>query len=164
MAFSIVKFLEGIFPFLFSALKRSYDSLSTAQQQALVNSGTIGQLLKNNLTAVGTDLATLVAKETGLTEQEASDTLIHLAATFGLTTTVLNDAVSFLQSKLTSAASNPEWNGILNIILNAGATFLSGGSLDWAHIAIGIGEWVFQTFIKPKAPVTVTPVAAKASA
>src|SRR5580692_4903436 len=122
MAFNILKFLEGIFPFLFNALKRSYDSLSPAQQQALVNSGTIGQFLKNNLTAVGTDLAALIAKQTGLTEQEVSDTLINLASTFGLNTTVVNDAVTFLQGKLQGAASSAEWNGILNIILNAGAT------------------------------------------
>lgn len=150
MSFNILKFLEGIFPFLFSALKRSYDSLSKEQQQALVNSGMIGQFLKNNLAMIGADLTTLIAKQTGLTEQEVSDTLIHLASTFGLNTTAVNDAVKFLQDKLSGAASSAEWNGILTIILNAGATFLSGGSLDWAHIAIGIGEWVYNTFIKPK--------------
>ena len=153
MASGIIKFLEGIFPFLFSALRRAYDNLSTDQQQALVNSGMIGQLLKNNLTILGNDLVTLIAKQTGLTEQQISDTLIHLAGQLGLNTTSVNDAVAFLQNKLTSVASNSEWNGILTIILNVGATFLSGGSLDWVHIAIGIGEWVYQHFIQP-IPVT----------
>src|ERR1700739_3106022 len=161
MSFNILKFLEGIFPFLFSALKRSYDSLSTAQQTALVNSGMIGQFLKNNLTILGDDLVNVVATQTGLTAQEVSDTLIHLATQFGLTTASVNDAVAFLQKKLSSAASSSEWNGILTIILNAGATFLSGGSLDWAHIAIGIGEWVYNTFVKPKTAVTLNASPAK---
>lgn len=162
MAFSIIKFIESIFPFLFSALKRSYDALSKDQQQALVNSGMIGQFLKNNLTIIGDDLVSVAATQTGLTAQEVTDTLIHLAATFGLTTDDVNKAVAFLQSKLSDAASSTEWNGILTIILNAGATFLSGGSLDWAHVAIGIGEWVYQTFVKPKTAVTVSAAPATA--
>lgn len=150
MSFNLIKLLESIFPFLFNALKRAYDNLSETQQTALVNSGTLGQLLKANLKVLGDDLVAAAAKETGLTPQQVTDTYIHLAGIFGFNTNVLNDAVDFLQKKLSGAASTPEWNGILNIILNAGATFLSGGALDWTHIAIGIGEWVYQNFIKGK--------------
>jgi hypothetical protein len=156
----IGKLLESIFPFLFSALKEAWNNLSTTQQQALINSGTIGQYLKNNLTILGTDLVNLIAKDTGLDPSVVTNTLIGLAGTFGLTTTDINAAVTFLQGKLQNASSDAEWNGILNIILNAGATLLSGGTLNYVHIALGLGEWVYQTFIAPK---TAAIVAASAT-
>lgn len=155
MAFFLIKFLESIFPFLFSALKRAYDNMTPYQQNALKNSGMVGQLLKNNLTALGTDLVTFISGKTGLSEQEVSDLLIALAKTFGLTTTSINDAVAFLQSKVSGAASDAEWNGLFQVILNAGATILSGGAIDWLHVALGLGEWVFQTFIKPTPAVSL---------
>ncbi|MDB5288590.1 MAG: hypothetical protein JWR05_3539 [Mucilaginibacter sp.] len=147
---SLKTFLEKILPFLFDALQRAWDQLSTVQQSAITNSGLIGQLLKNNLTILGTDLVTLIVSKTGLTEQEVTDALLALAKTFGLTTDSLNDAVSFLQGKLSSASSNEEWNGLLQIMLNAGGTFLSGGTLNWVSIAMGIGEWAYTNIIKPK--------------
>lgn len=147
---SLKKILETIFPFLFNALQKAWDKLSSTQQSAITNSGLIGQLLKNNLTILGTDLVALIASKTGLKEQEITDTLLALAKTFGLTTDSLNEAVSFLQGKLSNAASNEEWNGLLQIMLNAGGTFLSGGTLNWVSIAMGIGEWAYSNIIKPK--------------
>jgi hypothetical protein len=161
MAFNLIKFLESIFPFLFSALKRSWDNLTPAQQQALVNSGTIGQYLKNNLTALGDDLASLISNDLNIPKDTVEATLIALAAKFGLDTTSVNDAVAFLQKKLQSVSSNEEWNGLLSTILNVGATILSGGAIDWVHVALGLGEWVYQQFIAPKQVVVLqTPVAA----
>lgn len=149
MPFFLIKFLESILPFLFNALKRAYDNMTTAQQQALVNAGMIGQLLKNNLSVLGSDLVTFIALKTGLPELDVSNTLLGLAKTFGLDTTDINAAVDFLQKKVSGAASDAEWNGLFTTILNAGATILSGGTIDWLHVALGLGEWVFQTFIKP---------------
>lgn len=162
--FFLFKILESVFPFLFGALKKSWDNLTTAQQQALVNSGMIGQFLKNNLTMLGTDLVNVIAKNTTLTPDQVTSTLIALAGTFGFTGNDLNQAVTFLQSKLQNASSDKEWNGLLNIILNAGATILSGGALDWVHVALGLGEWVYQQFIQPKTPVTLNVAPVQGSA
>jgi hypothetical protein len=146
----IIKLLESIFPFLFSALRRSWDNLSQQQQQALIQSGTIGQYLKNNLTILGDDLVSLISNDLNLDRNIVEDTLIALAGKFGVTTTSVNDAVAFLQKKLQSASSNEEWNGLLSTLLNVGATILSGGAIDWVHVALGLGEWVYQQFIAPK--------------
>lgn len=147
----LIKLLESVFPFLFNAFKKAWDNLTEDQQQSLINSGMIGQYLKNNLNILGTDLVKLiVANVPGLTEESVTTTLISLAGVFGVTTTDVNQAVEALQNKLKSAASNAEWNGLLSIILNAGATVLSGGTLDWVHIAIGLGEWAYQKFIAPQ--------------
>lgn len=145
----ITKLLESIFPFLFSALKRAWDGLTTTQQQALVNAGTIGQFLKNNLTALGGDLVTAIANYTKLPTATVETTILALAAEFGLTTTDINQAVSYLQGKLQSSVNTPEWNGLLSAMLNVGATILSGGTLNWLHVALGLGEWVYQQFIQP---------------
>lgn len=151
---SLISILESIFPFLFSALKRSWDNLTPEQQQAIIKSGTIGQYLKNNLTALGGDLVALISNDLNLPKDVVESTLLALAAKLGFTGTAINDAVAFLQNKLQSAKSNEEWNGLLNIILNAGATVLSGGALDWVHIALGLGEWAYQKFIA-KTQVTI---------
>src|ERR1700760_3972279 len=126
----LTKILESILPFLFSALKRSWDNLTSTQQTALVNSGIIGQYLKNNLTALGGDLVTAISQHTGLPESTVQATLLGIAADFGLTTSDVNEAVSFLQSKLTSAINTPLWNGLLSTLLNVGGTILSGGTID----------------------------------
>lgn len=154
--FFLVKFLESVFPFLFNALKRSWDNLSTQQQQALVNAGTIGQFLKNNLNALGGDLVSAISTATALPTADVEATLIKLAGEFGLTTTDVNAAVAHLQTKLQAAASTSEWNGLLTTILNAGATILSGGAIDWVHVALGLGEWVYQQFVKPKSVPTLS--------
>lgn len=157
MAFFLVKFLESIFPFLFNALKRSWDNLTEQQQQALVNAGAIGQFLKNNLNALGGDLVSLISNDLNLDKSIVEATLIALAGKFGLNTASVDEAVAFLQKKLQSANSDAEWNGLLNIILNTGATILSGGALDWVHIALGLGEWVYQNFIAQKQIVVLQP-------
>jgi len=146
---SLKTFLEKLFPFLFAAMQRTWDQLTPIQQSAITNAGQIGQLLKNNLDMLGDDLKVLIAKQTGLPDELIGNMLLSLAAKFGLTTTSENDAIAFLQKKLNAAASDEEWNGLLTIILNAGGIILSGGSLNWAQIAIGIGEWAYHKFVKP---------------
>lgn len=153
--FFLLSFLESVFPFLMGALRKSWNSLSNTQQDALVNSGMIGQFLKNNLTMLGTDLVNVIAKNTTLSPDQVTNTLIALAAAFGFTGNDLNQAVSYLQSKLQNASSDKEWNGLLNILLNTGATILSGGALDWVHVALGLGEWVYQQFVQPKTHLTL---------
>jgi hypothetical protein len=151
------KLLESIFPFLFSALKRSWDNLTQSQQTALTNAGVIGQFLKNNLTALGGDLVQAISNQTGLSEVIVQQTMLALANEFGLQTTDVNAAILHLQSKLTAAQSTSEWNGLLSTILNAGATILSGGAIDWVHVALGLGEWVYQQLIKGTPIAAVTP-------
>lgn len=143
------KILESIFPFLFNALKRAWDNLTQSQKDAVVHSGLIGQFLKNNLDILGDAAVTELAKLTGLPAETVTSLLIALAAKLGLTTTDVNSAVSYIQGKLKAAASNEEWNGLLQIILQAGASILSGGAVDWVHLALGLAEWAYQKFIAP---------------
>jgi hypothetical protein len=151
----ITKILESILPFLFSALKRSWDNLTKVQQNALVNSGVIGQYLKNNLTALGSNLVTAIATHTALPASTVETTIISIAISFGYTGNEINQATAFLQLKLQAAESTPLWNGLLSIALSVGATKLSGGTIDWLHVALGLGEYVYQQFVKP---VTLLPV------
>jgi|GEM_PF-2659561 len=148
--FFLTKILESILPFLFSALKRSWDNLNENQQQALVNSGVIGQYIKNNLTALSGDLVTAISTSTGLPSDVIEPTLITIAGELGLKTTSVDDAVKHIQSLLTVAKGSTLWNGILQTALSVGATALSGGTLNWVHIGLGLGEYVYQTFIAPK--------------
>lgn len=152
---SLKTLLEKILPFLFNAMQKAWDQLTQVQQSAITNSGLIGQLLKNNLTILGNDLVDLAVKETGLPVDTVTATLLALAAKFGCTTTDLNTAVAYLQSKLSGAASDEEWNGLLTILLNAGGTLLSGGTLSWPSIAIGLGEWAYHNIIAKKIPSAV---------
>lgn len=149
---SLRTFFEQIFPFLFSALQRAWDQLTPIQQSAVTNSGIIGQLLKNNLTILGDDLVELIAEKTDLPKEDIQLTLTNLAAKLGFTGTELNDAVKFLQGKLSSAASDEDWNGLLKTVLIAGGTLLSGGTLDWPTLALGVGEWAYQNIIVKKVP------------
>lgn len=145
---SLKTFLQKLFPFLFKAMQRAWDALPGYQQDAVLNSGTIGQILKTNLDTATEELIALIIKKTGLPAYYVDDVLIGLARVFGYQTNSVNDATAYLQKKLSGAASNEEWNGLLTIILNAGATLLTGGTLKWAQIAIGLGEWAYQKFIK----------------
>lgn len=159
----ITRILESILPFLFSALKRTWDNLTSDQQKALTNSGIIGQYLKNNLTALGSDLVKAIASHTNLPESEVQSALLDIAGKFGLTTTEVDKAVAFLQAKLQEAEGTPLWNGILSTLLNVGGTILSGGTIDWVHVALGLGEYVFQTYVKPVQLLGVGPVNAQLS-
>lgn len=156
MPFFLVKILESILPFLFSALKRSWDNLTKDQQNAIINSGMIGQYLKNNLNALSGDLVAAIAKATGLPAATIESTLLALAVKFGYKSDDVDKAVTFLQDKLKNAASNEDWNGLLTIILNAGGTLLSGGSLDWVHLALGLGEFAYQKFVSPRLVETIS--------
>jgi hypothetical protein len=145
---SLKTFLQKIFPFLFKAMQRSWNKLPKDQQDAIVKSGKIGQLIKTNLDIAGSKLITLIALETGLSEVTVGEILINLSKKFGNDTAYADSAAVYLQRKLMQASSDEEWNGLLTIILNAGATLLTGGALQWAQIAIGLGEWAYQKFIK----------------
>lgn len=155
----ITRILESILPFLFNALKRAWDNLTSTQQQALVNSGVIGQYLKNNLTALGGDLVTAIANHTGLKVDVVESTLIQIATAFGCDPAAdIDKAVAFLQAKLQGALNTPLWNGLLSTLLNVGGTILSGGTIDWLHVALGLGEYVYQQFVRPVS-LTTLPVA-----
>ncbi len=145
---NLKKILQKIFPFLFSALQRAWGKLPKDQQDAIVNSGQIGQIIKTNLQTSGANILTFIVLETGLSTETVNELVIALAEKLGHFTKDAIAATEFLKTKLKTASSDEEWNGLLTIILNAGATLLSGGVLQWAQIALGLGEWAYQKFIK----------------
>ena len=97
---SIKKIAEKALPFLFSKLILIWDSLTEEEKDALIQSGQIGQILKEELLNGETAVIDAISVKTGLTPEDVSVTLIALAKTMGYNVKTVQQFIDVLQNKI----------------------------------------------------------------
>jgi hypothetical protein len=144
---SIKSILEKLLPFLFSAAQKEYDKLNKESQTGLLHGLNIGQIIKENLDAAETDIVNIIVAKTGLDADEVGAALQEIGDHYGITD---GSIITYLQTELKAAQNVLKWKGILNTFANIAAIVLSGGSLTWEKLAMGLLQFAYEKFVKPK--------------
>jgi plasmid maintenance system antidote protein VapI len=145
---SIKKIAEKALPFLFSKLTLIWDSLTPEEKDALIQSGQIGQILKEELLNGETAVINAVAAKTGLTPEEVSTTLIALAKTMGYNVETVQQFIDALQSKIDTGLQDKEWEALWETVSGTLMSLASGNPVNWIGLIAAIGKFVYDTFIK----------------
>ncbi|ASU34431.1 hypothetical protein [Mucilaginibacter xinganensis] len=148
---SLKTFLEKLLPFLFNAVERAYDQLPQSEKDALVKSGQFGQIIKTELTNGYNAIVKVSADKLGLKPAEVDLLLTSLAKEMSINISKPSDIIDALQSKVNAGLTNSGWDSLWTTISGQLAIIVTGGSVSWPTLALGLIEFVYQKFIQPKA-------------
>jgi hypothetical protein len=147
---SLKTFLEKLLPFLFDAVERAYDQLPQAQKDALVKSGQFGQIIKTELTAGYAAIVKAASDKLNLSPTEVDSLLLALAKEMSINTTAPSAVIDYLQAKVNAGLTDSGWDSLWTTVSGQLAIIVAGGSVSWPTLALGLIEFVYQKFIKPK--------------
>lgn len=153
---SFKTFIEGIFPFLFDAIKREFDALPDDEQKALIQAGQFGQIIKTELNNGYHGIVTVAGQELGLQPEQVDQLLIDLAKKLNIDLVALTNKpeefINKLQSLVNKGMEDSAWDNLWHSVSSQLAIIISGGKFNWAQLAIGLIQFVFEKFV-PKATV-----------
>ncbi len=144
---SLKTFLEKLLPFLYNAAERAFDDLEAEAQKDGINGSKIAQVIKNNLDADETTVTALIAQETGMDAVDVGAALQQIGEHYGITD---GSIITYLQGELKKASGTLNWNGLVKTFGDIGAIVLSKGKITWETLALGVGQYIYDKYIKPK--------------
>ena len=145
---SLKTLLEKILPFLFTAAEKQWDALTKEQQAAILNgSGGFAQIIKNNLDLGEVELKQLISEKTGLPLDVVNATFDAIAKELNVSS---DTVVVFIQASLKEAENTLNWNGLLTTIGSIAAIVLSGGSITWESLLMGLLQFAYKKFVQGK--------------
>lgn len=147
---SIKTIFEKLLPFLFTAAERMYDGLPQAQKEALLKSGQFGQVLKTELANGYAAVSAVATKQLGLTSAQVDALVTSLAAEMNIYITQPSDLIDILQAKVNAGMTDSSWDSLWTTVSGQLAIVLTGGTISWPVLALGLLEFVYQKLIKPK--------------
>lgn len=155
---SLKTILEKVFPFLFSEVTKAWDSLPSDQQSALINSGQIGQILKEELSNGAAAVLNAIEQKTGIPEATAEQSLLALAGHLGYSVTTVTDFIDQLQAKINAGLSDPDWDALWAGITGTAIAIFSDNIPAAITAGVGLlgalGKLIYDKFIKKNVPIT----------
>lgn len=136
-----------VLPFLFPAVKREFENLPKEQQNGLIQAGQFAQIIKDHLHDGYDAIIHAAATQLGITDQEANHILTELAKKLGVDTGTPEKLIDKLQSIVNKGLENSVWDNLWHSISGQLAIILSGGELDWGHVALGLIQFVYTEFV-----------------
>lgn len=146
---SLKTFLEGLFPFLFNAIEREFDKLPKSEQDQLIQSGQFGQIIKTELSN-GYHAILTEATKIGIDGDTANSLLIALGGKIGITATTGSDVIDRLQTQVNAGLQDSSWDALWTTVSGQLAIIIGGGAISWPTLALGLIEFVYTKFVKPK--------------
>lgn len=143
---SLLSILEKLFPFLFSAAKKTFDQLEDAAKDAGINGSLFAQIIKENSGAAVEDVRNLIKAKLKITDAQLSELETDIAAQYNIPTP--ETTIKVLQMKINNATSGILHNSIVNEIFAIAALALSKGKLTWLTLLMGVGEYIYRKFVK----------------
>lgn len=155
---SLKTILEKVFPFLFSEVTKAWDSLPADEQSALINSGQIGQILKEELSNGATAVLNAIEKKTGIPADVAEQSLLTLAGHLGYSVTTVTDFINQLQAKINTGLSDPDWDALWADLTGTAIAIFSDNVPAAITAGVGLlgalGKLIYDKFIKKDVPIT----------
>jgi hypothetical protein len=153
---NLKKIAESVLPFLFGEVTKEWDSLTPAEQQALIHSGQIGQIIKEQIANGPTAVVNAIASQLNLTPDQVNSTLITIFSALGynLTTTEgtaeskVDAGINQLQAKINSGLSDPDWNALWETVTGTAVSLASKNPVNWLNVISVVGKFVYDKFIK----------------
>jgi hypothetical protein len=146
MSFKTV--VEKILPFMFSKLTLIWDELSQEEKDALIKSGQIGQILKEQLANGEAAVVNAISEKLGLTPDEVNKTLLALAKAMRYNVDTVSEFIDLLQAKINAGLEDNEWDELWEMVSGTLMAVASGSPINWVGLIAGIGKFVYDTFIK----------------
>ena len=157
---SLKTIIEKVLPFLFSEVTKVWDNLPSDQQQALINSGQIGQILKEELNNGSQAVLNAIEQKTGIPAATAEAGLLSLASQLGFKVSSVDEFISKLQAKINAGLSDPDWDSLWQSVTGVGAAILTGGTTNIVTAGIGLlsalGKLIYDKYIKKSTPATTS--------
>jgi|GEM_PF-3514296 hypothetical protein len=133
---------------LLNGAKKGYQSLPADQQDAIVKGVNISQILKSSYAQGETAVVNLVASKVGVSPDIASAAILAIAEASGIKTGKIQDYLDSIANKVQDGVTDNEWNSLWQTGAQFAASYLSGGSLNWVSLSLGVIEFAYQHFIK----------------
>ena len=146
---SLKSIIESIFPFLFNAVERFFDKLPKDQQQALIQAGQFGQVIKKFLND-GYQAIIDESEKLGIDSMTADKLLNDLGGKLGLTVKDGADLIDQLQAKVNAGLQDSAWDNLWTSVSGQLAIIIAGGTINWPTLALGLIEFVYRKFVQPK--------------
>jgi hypothetical protein len=140
--------IGGFITHLLNSAKNGYNAMPADQQQALVKGVNISQLIKDNYTKGETALVNLVATELNISPDVASSAILSIAKDSGINTGKIQDYLDSIANKVQAGITDNGWNALWQTVAQFATSFISGGSVNWVSLGLGVVEFCYQHFIK----------------
>lgn len=147
---SILKFLgqllKVLLPFLMTAAEKAFKKLPKEKQGQLIAISKLVEVVKKSEGLSTGEIFKLIEKHTGLDADTATQYLIQYLYEKGISVKdvspfqlIWDDAIERTETGLKSL-----WSGISNIVSSTVA------EIDWELLLMGVGEFVYRSFVKGK--------------
>lgn len=143
---SLLDILEKLFPFLFSAAKKTFDQLEDAAQDAGINGSLFAQIIKENTEAAYDDVRALLVEKLSISDAELTDLEEQLVVKYKIPDE--QNVIAFLQDKFANATDDILHNSLANEVASLVAIILSKGKLTWLTLLAGVGEYIYSKYVK----------------
>ncbi len=135
---------------MYSKLTLVWDSLTQEEKDALIKSGQIGQILKEELANGEAAVVNAISEKLGLTPEEVNTTLLALAKAMGYNAATVTEFIDQLQAKINAGLQDSEWDELWETVTGTLMALESGSPVNWIGLIVGIGKFVYDTFLKKK--------------
>lgn len=139
-----------IFPFLFNAMERFYEQLPQESKNALLESGQFSEILKQMYTEGYDAFVTETSTKLGLTKETIDSLLLGLAKKLNIDIDAPNQLFDKLQALVNKGLEDSAWDNLWHSVASQLTIIISGGRFNWASLAMGIVQFVYEKFIQKK--------------
>ena len=147
---SFKSILQAIFPFLFSALRREFDSRPEEDRMALINGSLFGQVLKD-YSKQGYDAVVKAAFNVlGWPKETVDEVLMMLAQKKGVVIPSPERFIEWIHGQELFLLDNSAYDDFFSSLAGQVAIILSKEKLDWTVIAVGLLEFAYRHSVKGK--------------
>ena len=142
--------IGAFFSGLLNSMKKAWNSLSTQQQQGIINGVNVSQIIKEGYKEGEAAIVAKVSSSTGLTTEQSETVLLTALKDSNINVTKVQDGLDALANKVEAGITDNAWNALWKDFAKFAALALSGGKLDWVSLSMGLVEFAFQHFIAAK--------------
>lgn len=143
---TLLGLLKVVLPFLRSAAEKAFKKLPKEQQDKLIAISKLVEVIKQAKGKSTGEMFQLIEKHTGLDADEATQAIIQYWLEKGIEVKDTNPFAMIWEDaqERTETGLKSLWAGISNIVSSVVA------EVDWQLLLMGVGEFVYRTFVKGK--------------
>lgn len=146
----LLDILKDIFPFLRNAMEKFWDSLPDKTKEALIDAGQFGQILKMKYAEGYDAFVKAVAEKLGMDQAACDAMLLNLAGKLGIDVKAPEQLFDALQEKVNKILDDSAWDNLWHSVTGQLQIIFTGGRMNWAQLAMGVIQFVYDKFIKAK--------------
>lgn len=144
----LIDILKDIFPFLRNAMEKFWDTLPDKTKEALIDAGHFGQILKMKYAEGYEAFVTAISDKLGMDRTATDAMLMNLAGKLGIDIKSPEQLFDALQDKVNAILDDSAWDNLWHSVTGQLQIIFTGGRMNWAQLAMGVIQFVYDKFIK----------------